>query len=104
MKNPPFLNVSPETKRPQESSPPGIPIKRFCSNEDRLASWERAEIENPQGHGEFLIQLPHRSYQCLTFHLLQNPENGPGLDLLAQVETGIGILETMKENRLGRPP
>jgi hypothetical protein len=34
----------------------------------------------------------------------QNAENGTGLDLLAQVETGIGILEERKENRLGMPP
>jgi hypothetical protein len=33
-----------------------------------------------------------------------NAENAPGLDLVAQDEIGIGILETRKENRLGTPP
>jgi hypothetical protein len=40
-------------------------------------------------------------------HTSGNPshvENALGLDLVAQVETGIGILEERKENRLGMPP
>jgi hypothetical protein len=41
------------------------------------------------------------------FHTFRDPpnaENAPGLNLIAHVETGIGILEMMKENRLGMPP
>jgi hypothetical protein len=39
----------------------------------------------------------------LPIHPSQNAENAPGLDLLPQDETGIGILEESKENRLGMP-
>jgi hypothetical protein len=46
---------------------------------------------------------------CVCAHLPHlprstNAQNAPGLDLLPQVEMGIGILEEWKENRLGTPP
>ena len=40
----------------------------------------------------------------LAIHPMPTVENAPGLDLVAQVEIGIGILEERKENRVGMPP